>query len=494
MERITHSLHNNHTGRKTILENVYNQWTGYLGRLPELLIALLVLLIGYLIAKGIAKAVKKGLNKSNMDDRLFGKMGGGNTKYSSEDIISKIVFWILMLVVIVIFLNLLNMGGAASPLNILLSNIFGFVPNILGAALILAIGWVVARLVKGLVVGVLKKLGTERLSEKMGLSRVLEGTSLSNVIGTIVFVLILIPAVIAALERLQLQGIAAPAISMLNTVLTMIPNIIVGVLLIAAGVWLGKWVRKIVARLLENVGLNSFLSKIGLGAAAQTGNGMTPANLLGYIAQIVLVLLFTIEALQLVGLDNIVGIINTILGYLPNVIGALLVLGIGLYAANLVKKLVTSMIVQRSEAKLFGNLAKYIIIIFTVFMAIDQLQIANTVVNTAFMLILGGLALAFGLAFGLGGKDFAAKHLARLDQTIERTQTQAPDMEEVKNEAKINPAGPTAGGNVTPPPTNAPGDNRIVINPDTPADQLVFKPKSKDNLQDGPDNMGPRNR
>ena len=440
------------------MDHVYTTWTGYLGRLPELLIALLVLLIGWMIAKGIAKAVKRGLQKTHLDNRLFAKLNINNQKYSSEDIISKIVFWVLMLVVIVIFLNLLNMGGAATPLNTLLSTIFGFVPNILGAALVLAIGWLIARFVKGILVSLLRKVGVDRFSVKTGLSKVLEGTTLSTIIGTIVYVLLLIPVVIAALEILQLDGIAAPAISMLNSVLNMIPNIIIAILLIGAGIWLGKHVKQIVAKLLENIGLNSFLKNIGLGAATQTDRNMTPAYLFGYIAQIVVVLLFTIEALQLVGLYNIVGIINGILAYLPMVIGALLVLGIGFYAANLAKKLVTNIIIQRSEAKLLGNLAKYIIIVFTVFMAIDQLQIANTVVNSAFILILGGLALAFGISFGLGGKEFAANRLATLEAKMNKIDVKEPNTEKMKQEARIDtPETPT---------TNMP--NTTVTDPTVP--------------------------
>ncbi|UTR12553.1 mechanosensitive ion channel [Evansella sp. LMS18] len=477
------------------MQNVFDQWLAYLGFLPEILIALIVLLIGWLIAKGIAKAVKKALNKTSMDDRLFDKMNIDTKKYSSEDIISKIVFWILFLFVIMIFFNMLNLGGAVGPFNALLSTIFGFIPNILGAALILAIGYVVARLVKGIVVTLLKKAGAERLSERIGLSKALEGTTLSNIIGTIVFVLILIPVVIAALERLELQGIAAPAIAMLNSIMTMIPNIIVAVLLIAAGIWLGKWVKKIVSGLLKNVGLNSFFSSLGLGAKARTENTLTPADIVGYVAQVIVVLLFTIEALQLVNLYNIVGIVNAILAYLPMVIGALLVLGIGLYVANLAQKFVSSMIVQRSEAKLFGNLAKYIIIIFTVFMAVDQLQIANTVVNSAFMLILGALALAFGLAFGLGGRDFASRRLAKLEQKMEKTQTKEPDTEAVKETAKPDTLSKpdTDQEDLTPPAGGSGRKDKRGKTTGTSADNDadMYKPGDAKDLGDDHDNFGP---
>ncbi|WP_368503043.1 mechanosensitive ion channel [Alkalihalophilus sp. As8PL] len=432
------------------MNNVFNMWMGYLGRLPDLIIALLVLLVGWLIAKGIAKGVRKALRKTSLDDRLFSKMNINTQKYSSEEIISKVVFWILMIVVFVIFFNTLNMGGAVGPFTAMLNTLFGFLPNILGAVIVLAIGWIVARLVKGIVVGILTRVGTERLSAKVGLNKILEGTSLSSLIGTIVYILILIPVVITALETLELHGIAAPAIAMLNNVLTMIPNIIIAGILIAAGIWLGKWVKRIVSNLLEKVGINQFLNKIGVGNATQAGASMSPAEVLGYLAQIVVVLLFTVEALQLVGLSNVVGIINAILAYLPMVIAALVILGVGLYVANIAQKIIMSMIVQRQEAKLFGNIAKYIIIIFAVFMAVDQLQIANTVVNSAFILILGGIALAFGISFGLGGKEFAQRRLAKLEEKMDKTETKEPNKEEIKEEAKLNKNQPGVGNDNLP--------------------------------------------
>ena len=121
-------------------------WYAYFNHLPNLLFALLVLLIGWLIAKSIGKGVEAILKKTNFDDRLFSNLG--NRKYSSEVIIGKIVYYILLVIVWIIFFNILNLGFIATPLVQMLSSITGAIPNVLKAALILLLAWAVASLLR----------------------------------------------------------------------------------------------------------------------------------------------------------------------------------------------------------------------------------------------------------------------------------------------------------------------------------------------------------
>lgn len=102
----------------------------------------------------------------------------------------------------------------------------------------------------------------------MGLSIYLKDTSLSAIIGTIVYVLIFIPVIISALDRLDVAGISEPASAMLHTVFTMLPNIIIGIVLIIAGIWVGKWVNSIVSGLLHRAGFDSLLGKWALNRRA----------------------------------------------------------------------------------------------------------------------------------------------------------------------------------------------------------------------------------
>ncbi|MFL6517098.1 MAG: mechanosensitive ion channel, partial [Bacillus sp. (in: firmicutes)] len=307
-------------------------WYSYFNQLPNLLFALLVLLVGWLIAKSIGKGVEAMLKKTSFDDRLFSNLG--KRKYSSEVIIGKIVYYILLVFVWIIFFNILNLSFIATPLVAMLSTITGALPNVLKAALILLlawavaslirilfkkaaamfhfehllvkwkittnqvdamskvnsigkalfyfvfllflpgvldalqmegvsepfantlsailafipklfaaalivfVGWLIAKIVRDILTNFLRSVGTERIGQRFGLNPAGEGTSLSSIIGNIVFIFILIPTIITALEKLELKGISDPAIAMLDHVLALIPNIAVAVILILVGLWL----------------------------------------------------------------------------------------------------------------------------------------------------------------------------------------------------------------------------------------------------------------
>ncbi len=516
---------------------VTDSWMAYLGRLPDLLLALLVLLIGWIVASLIAKAVKAVLHRTDFDNKMArwmrpnsdrGRDTSKSFHYSTESIISKIVFWIIMAVAFVVFLNMLSLpyvaqpisqalgvivaaipnllkaaliavvawliasglsilikkaGGSprfqgflsqwkltgdriqannavisasravfyltlllflpavlsalgieaiSGPLEGMLNGFFSFIPHLIGAAVILFIGWLVAKIVKEILVNFLRSIGTDRLAAKLGAEKALDKHSLSQLIGTIVFVFILIPVVISALETLDINGISEPAVGMLGRIMDMIPNIIVAILLVAAGLWVGKWVKTAITSMLEGVGFNSILSKIGLGSLQKSAQTLTISELVGLVAQIVVVLLFIIEALQLINLESLVSILTVVLAYIPMVLTAILIIGIGFYAGDLVNRVVKSMVREKTEGKLLGNIAKYTIITLAFFMALNQLGVASTIVNAAFILILGGFTLAFGLAFGLGGREAAGRTLNKLSNKMEQTTFQSPDPKEWK--------------------------------------------------------------
>ena len=238
-------------------------------------------------------------------------------------------------------------------------------------------------------------------------------------IGNIVFILILIPTIITALEKLELKGISDPAIAMLQDVLALIPNIAVAVILILVGIWLGKWVERMVTQMLWRLKFDNVFHQMGIGSLTPEQSKYTLSQIVGMLAKIVVVLLFTVEALQIVHLDFLVTLATGVIAYLPMLFAALIILGIGLYLGHLVERILQN-IVKNNYSRTLAAVAKYAIFSITVFMALDQLGVAHSIVNAAFILLLGGLALAFGLAFGLGGKDFAAKYLGKLDDKIDK--------------------------------------------------------------------------
>jgi hypothetical protein len=412
--------------------------------IPNILKAGLILLFAWLIASALKFLIQKGGKKLGVHEKLSKyKLTEDNQQTTNAvDTVANIVFYLVLLMALPAVLSALNLRGVSEPFENMIEGILSFIPKLFAAALILLVGYFVAKIVRDILTNFLQSIGTEKLVQRFGLSRLFEGTSLSRVIGTVAFVLILIPTVIAALERLDVEGISQPAIAMLNDILTMIPNIVVAIILVMIGLWLGKWLKKFTADLLRRIGFDSYFKGMGLASTTGRPNSLSLSEVVGYIVQVIVVLLFVAEALNVVKLDFFVDLARGVIAYLPHVIAAIVILGVGLWLGSLVKRVLSS-ILQGDSSNVLATVAKYAIITITVFMALDQLGVAPAIVNAAFILTLGGLALAFGLAFGLGGKNFASKYLTKLDDKIERTSI---DQEAVKQQKmkknNQNPATP----------------------------------------------------
>ncbi|MDP4164291.1 MAG: mechanosensitive ion channel [Bacillota bacterium] len=404
--------------------------------IPSILKAALILLFAWLIATALSMLIRKagrtlrvhqGMNKLNL------------TKNNQDpallvDKVANIVFYLVLLLFLPGVLAALNISGISGPFSSMLTSMLAFLPKLLAAALIVLVGWFIAKIVRDILTNLLQSIGLEKLVQRFGLAKLFEGTSLSAIIGNIVFVLILIPTVITALDKLNLKGISEPAIQMLTKILTMIPNLIIAVLFVMVGLWIGKWVNKFVTELLDRLGFTSFFNKMGIGNKMSSTSALSLSKIVGYIAQIFVVMLFVVQALNIIKLDFLVRLATAVISYLPSVFAAIIILVVGLYLGALVKKLLES-ILQGGHFRLLSSIAKYAIIAISIFMALDQLGVAASIVNAAFILILGGLALAFGLAFGLGGKEFASKYLAKLDNKIEHTSIKNPPA----NPGVVNP-------------------------------------------------------
>ncbi|SIS48018.1 mechanosensitive ion channel [Salimicrobium flavidum] len=386
---------------------------------PAILKAALILLVAYVIAIVLKKLIESVGGKSS---GMLVKAKAAEDEASARkavDTLAQIVFYLVLLFALPAVLGALNIESLSQTFTSMLENILNFIPNLIAAALILLIGWFVAKIVRDILTKFLQSIGTDRAAERMNLSKTLKGTSFSEIIGTIVFVLILIPVVISALETLSIEGISDPAISMLNDILSMLPQIAVAVLLILVGVVLGGWAKRIVTGMLERVGFNSLMHKMGLGQAERRTDVPSLSEIAGYVVQIFIIFLFTVEALQVIQLEFLVDLATGVAGYLPAVFAAVVILGIGMWLGEAASRFVKSAIrTPGGDSNVLAAIAKYAILGFALFMALDQLGVADSIINSAFILILGGLALAFGLSFGLGGREKAAKYLEKMDRKM----------------------------------------------------------------------------
>lgn len=392
----------------------------------------LILLVAWIIATLLKKGIQMAGHRLNLS-KLMEKTGQDSTSVNQTkwvDTVANIVFYLVLLLALPAVLDALGLRGISGPFEDLLNSFLAFIPKFVAAALIFAIGYVVAKIVRDILTKFLEAAGLNKLAEKFHLADYVKGSSLAKAIGTIVFILIMIPVTISALEALDIRGITEPAIAMLNNVLAMLPNILVAIVLILVGVFVAKWLKGVVVSLLENLGVDSLAHKMGFGERASS---MSIAQVIGVIVQIVVILLFVSEALQVANLEFMASLATAIFAYLPMVIAAIIILAVGFWLANMAERLVGSVLVDGAgQPSVLRHVAKYAILGLAFFMAISQLGVAPMIVNTAFLLILGAVALAFGLAFGLGGRESAARYLKRAEQHIDQTEVSKEGLEQEK--------------------------------------------------------------
>lgn len=213
----------------------------------------------------------------------------------------------------------------------------------------------------------------------------------------------------------------------LDLVLTFIPKLLGFVVILLVGWLIASAMSKAVTFLLRKIGFDRLSERIGLSRLEQRmGVHMDAAGVLGKIVYWFLFLIFLVPAVDVLGLTSVSGILNTLIAYIPNVFVAILVLFLGTLAATFVADIVRGAAASTNigNASLFASIARFAIIGFAALIALEQLQIAPTLLNELFGGIVAALAIATGLAFGLGGQDTARKYLNRGEQTVSSAASQ----------------------------------------------------------------------
>ena len=367
--------------------------------------ALLLLLLAWIAAK-IAKALVLKILKAPKIAELLQRADDEAAPGTTANYIAKLVYLLVFLLFVPGILGALNADSIAAPILNLLNTVWGYVPNILAAVIVLAVGVFIARLVRQLLIPVFQKIKVDRLQEKAGIE-VEDSARLSNTLAYIVYVLILIPVIIVALEVLNIRAISVPAVDMLSKIFNVIPNIIVACLLIGIGTVIGKFAGQIVTRLIASTGADAKLVEL----TGEKAGRFVLSTVVGVVVQAVIVIFFLVEGVSVLGLSVLTGIGSAVIGYLPNIIAAVVVLAAAVFASRIAEKAM-----KKTSFGAYILPVRIGIFGIAVFMILNQLGIASRIVNSAFILIMAALAVAFAIAFGIGGREFAANTLRALSE------------------------------------------------------------------------------
>ncbi len=193
------------------------------------------------------------------------------------------------------------------------------------------------------------------------------------------------------------------------------PNVIAAIALIVAGHFIGKLLSFLVVRLLQRIGLDKLGEKAGLDdMAKQGGFTMTPATLFGQILYWLIFLTFLISAADALGLARVSETISDFVNYLPKVVGALLVLIVGMFTARAVRSLTEAALggINLGYETAIGGLVYGIVLIVVLSLAIGQLEVETELLNQVISILLMAGAAAVALALGLGTREVAGNIVA----------------------------------------------------------------------------------
>ena len=202
---------------------------------------------------------------------------------------------------------------------------------------------------------------------------------------------------------------------MLQTILGTLPDIFAAGLILAIAYVVGRVVAPLISNVLDSIGFNNVIARLGL-SKTTPDSSVRPSALIGTLFMIVILLFATIEATEVLGFGLLANLITDFTIFGAQVLLGFLVFGLGLFLANLAHRTIEGSRIAR--APLLAKGARIAILVLATAMALREMGLADEIVNLAFGLTLGALAVAFAIALGLGGREIAAKELKEWVESI----------------------------------------------------------------------------
>ncbi len=367
-----------------------------------LALAFVVALIAKVLVTKLVKLVKL--------DKLLEKWGvNEGQKGTSLSFVGKLVYLIVFLLFLPPALNALGLHSVSGTVSGFVSTFVNYLPNVVAAGILIYVGIFVALLLGQIVSVLLKKTKIDNYVPKNDENN--KPVLLSDILVKVLISIIILITIVQALVVLGIDAISAPAFSIINAIFGAIPSIILSVVIISCGLLVAGIACGLLTNVLIAVNFDKVVGKVlpNLKASA--------TKIVVGIVRAIIILFVVSQGVEVLGLNILTTVVATVVSYLPLVIKATVIGLVAFIAASLLE---TFILKTNSKCTAIARIAKVAVFTLAGFMILSQLEIASTIVNTAFVVTLAAIAVAFALAFGLGGRDFAKKTLDRVDEKIDQ--------------------------------------------------------------------------
>ena len=378
------------------LTELFNNLTASFGEsLSGVIAAVLILIIGWFIAGFVKRMTTKLIKKTGIDDKLK------NSSLKLSSFIGKLLYFLVMIFVFMLALGKLGLTDVLDPVKNLLNGFTNYIPNIIGAGLVAYIGYMLATIVSELV-----ELSGDTIKKFTPKLKLPENLDVVKILKKVVFIFVFIPLLISAFHILDMKAISEPATSMLSSFFEAIPRILVATIIIIIFVFVGRFVAQLLKDLLQSLNVDGLVSKMNMTEYVGT---KSVAKLISNIAYALIVVFGMLTAFEKLEFTQLTEIIDTVLAYAGKILFGIVIIGLGLIISNLFTKALNS-----KNNPFVVSIVKISIIAIFLAIGLRSMGIADEIVNLAFGITLGTVALTVVLSFGLGGREAAGKQMGKI--------------------------------------------------------------------------------
>jgi hypothetical protein len=406
-------------------QQALTQWLYYWG--PRIALAVVILVAAHFAAKAVKWAIAKGVDRIPFFSRRDG--ASATTAKPTVDVgerVGEVGYWLVWLLGLILALNTLELTAVVAPLNDMVRGFLAYLPAVVGAALIFFIGFVLATIVRRMVEATVEAVELDRRLIEAGLTHTPRGPGLARLLGILVFTLIIIPVAIAALDVLNITAISDPATSMLNNILMTIPRVIGAALIIFIAYVIGRWIMTLTEEGLKSIGFDDIISSIANAEPIRVGrekmdltpgvdtinlSNFPPSKMIGLAVLIGIVLFAAVEAARILEFAAMAAMLTRVLELATSVLFGAVIIALGILLANILAA------AARREGKpsseIISTMVRWGVIALATAVGLSFMGLANNIIALAFGLILGSVAVAVAIAFGVGGREAAKRMLDR---------------------------------------------------------------------------------
>jgi len=376
---------------------------------PRVLGAAAILLLAWIAARMVRAAALRLAASRGLEQRL--------NSPGLVPLLAQILFWLVWLLALPALLGALELQGLLEPVNAMMARLLGAVPGVMGAVVVFGVGFLAARILRELVTGVLTAAGSERLAERLGVTSALGDKTLAGLVGSVVFALVLLPTLAAALQALGLEVVARPVGHLLDKVVELIPKLISAAVIVTIGAVLGRMLATMVGALLAGLGIDRLPPKLGMADTLRPG-GRNLSELAGSVVMVAVLLMAVVQACEVIGFSVLTDAVAQLGGVLARLVVAVVILGVGLWLGTATSRMVVESGVV--NAPVLGQLVRAAILFFALALALRQTGLPADIITITFASVVGALAVAFAIAVGLGGREVAGQLLASAAASFRR--------------------------------------------------------------------------